>query len=217
VAAGPLGKALSGGCEVTVPVPGKVDPKGTNGFQPVWAGQWHVQTFKAAGPKVESIRLRLAGTEAAPGGDLVAELRDPRKPEVQPLARAVFRAAAPDAKVPAEGATVCRLTPEFEWQSAPFKAEGLEPGQVYELAFSSPEALDQSPWLVNCYYRDAYAGGEHRPGGAQEKKPAEEPKAFDLVFELTGGGVKVTSVPGDGVLPAKERAGLSHEGWAPGK
>jgi hypothetical protein len=215
VVTGPLAGTLSGRCEVAVPVPGKVDPGCTNGFQPVWAGASHVQTFTAAARTVESVRLRLAAAGDAPGGELIIELRDPAKPEAEPLGTAVFRAEVPGAKPPPEGVAACRPTRQFEWQQAALKAAGLEPGKAYELAFSSGGTEEKSAWLVNCFYRDVYPGGEHRPGGPAEKPPAK-PGAFDLVFGLAGGETKVSSVPAGTELPAKEPAGLSHEGWAPG-
>ena len=68
----------------------KVDPKCTNGYQPVHEGLVQVQTFKAKLEKVETVRVRLARTFSVPAADLVVELRDPAKKNGKPLARAVF-------------------------------------------------------------------------------------------------------------------------------
>ena len=185
-------------------VPGKVDPKCTNGYQMVYQGVEQVQTFKATIDRSEKLRVRLARTLWVPTANLTVTLRDPAKKDAAALATASIQGNWFDAKGVSRG-----VTRFFQWFDLDFKAAKLENGKTYELVFSSITAKT-SPWLVSCFYRDVYADGEHRQrsGG----KTAALGK-FDLAFEIQAGEATLTSVPKGMDLPdRKEEYGLGHDG-----
>lgn len=182
----------------------KVDPNCTNGYQLVYAGTQQVQTFKAPAASIESLRLRLARTLALPFAPLTVELRDPVKPDGDPLASANLQAEWDDEKGIRRG--VARL---FAWFTLDLKAQNVEKGKTYELVLSS-NTRQQNPWLVNCFYRDTYPDGQHRQRTAAR---TVELGQFDLVFEVILGKEKVTSVPKDAALEdRKEHYGVGHDG-----
>ena len=174
----------------------KLDPNGTDGYQLVHEGREQVQTFKAPGDKLEMIKIRAARTMNNPMTDLTVVLRESGKADAEPLATAT--------------ASSTEVTRFFRWFTMEFKAEKLEKGKTYELVFSSA-ANKGTPWLVNCFYRDAYPDGEHRE--MADGKAVKSDRKFDLVFEVAAGDDKATSVPKDTDLSKKdEHFGVGPDG-----
>jgi hypothetical protein len=175
----------------------KFDPNATDGYQLVCDGREQVQTFKATGDKIEFLKIRAARTINNPAAELTVSLRESgAKADAEPLATG--------------SADNLQVTRYYRWFTMEFKAEKLEKGKTYELVFSSKTGKD-SPWLVNCFYRDAYPDGEHRE--LADGKPVKSDKKFDLVFEALGGDDKFTSVPKDVDLSKKdEHFGIGPDG-----
>lgn len=188
--------------------PAKVDPNCTDGYQVVCEGLVQVQTFKAGAEKLDAVRFRAARTHDHPAGDLVVELREPGKEA--PLTRGAVYTDSPTRGPLPPGAKPANVTRFYRWMTVEIKAAGLEKGRTYELVFSSPKSVKGAPWLVNCFYRDAYPDGEHRQA---EDGKAGKPDGFDLVFEATSGEDKVASAPAGTDLSRKdEHYGVGPDG-----
>jgi hypothetical protein len=195
-----------------MPNPAAVDPNCTDGWMEVHGTVSQVQTFTATGEEVAVIRLRLARTLGVPSDDLVVELRPAKgagaAAGAEPLARAVFYTDWRDWSTKPKGAKSCKVTRFLKWKEAAFKAPKLEKGKVYRLVLTS-RAREDVPWLVGCFYRNAYPGGEQRRvAGGKTTKPGD----FDMIFELVAGEKKTSSVPAKLELPRKQHYGLSHDG-----
>jgi len=159
----------------------------TNGYVLVHAGAEQVQSFKAPADRIDGLRVRAARTLAVPRDSLRVEIREPDRADAPPLAVAVF------------DSEISGLTRYFKWLAADIKAADLRAGSRYELVFSS-KTKRAAPWLVNCFYEDVYADGAAREG-------------YDIVFEVAGGGRRVTSVPKGVVLDERrELFGLGPDG-----
>ena len=174
----------------------KINPNGTDGYQPVYEGVRLVQTFKAPADTLESVRLRAARTLNLPSQNLTVELREPGKDKEAALASGKAEAALID------NLGQRTLTRYYQWITIELKAEKLEKGKTYQLVLAS-EASKDVPWLLNSFYRDAYPDGELTV--TSDGKPVESKLKFDLVFEaLSGKEAKATSVPKDLDLSGKE-------------
>ncbi|HOX07595.1 MAG TPA: HEAT repeat domain-containing protein [Planctomycetota bacterium] len=174
----------------------KFDPNCTDGYQAVYEGREHVQTFKATTDKLDFLRIRTARTINNPMADLTISLRESGKENAEALATAT--------------ASSTEVTRFYRWFTMELKAEKLEKGKTYELVFTSG-AAKSSPWLVNCFYRDAYPDGEYRE--LADGKPVKSEKRYDLVFELGAGEDKTTSVPkGTDLTKKDEHFGVGPDG-----
>jgi len=174
----------------------KINPNGTDGYQPVYEGVRLVQTFKAPAEALESVRLRAARTLNLPGQNLTVELREPGKDKEAALASGKAEASLID------NLGQRTLTRYYQWITIELKAEKLEKGKTYQLVLASDASKDV-PWLLNSFYRDAYPDGELTV--TRDGQPVESKLKFDLVFEaLSGKEAKATSVPKDLDLSGKE-------------
>jgi hypothetical protein len=181
-----------------------IDPNCTDGYQPLFEGVKLVQTFKAPAATVESVRLRVARTVQMPGQNLTVELREPGKDKGDPLASGTADASLIDV---VGGRTLTRY---YQWITVDLKAEKLEKGKTYQLVLTA-ETASTVPWLVNCFYRDAYPDGELTV--IKDDKPVASKLKFDLVFEVLAGEAKATSVPKDADLTKKdEHFGVGPDG-----
>ncbi len=189
-------------------MPQKVDPAGTNGLQLVYRGVEQLQTFLAPANKIETVRVRLARTTNVPTDSLRIDLRTPERDGGKVLGTAIVRPNWTDDK-----GVQRSVTGFFSWIAVDLKAEQVKKGGTYELIFSSATSKD-APWFVNCFYRDTYAGGEHRQRA--DGKTAALGK-FDLVFEAIAGEAIVTSVPAGVTLPYDEAYGPAHDGTVIGE
>jgi hypothetical protein len=183
----------------------KVNPNCTDGYQPVHEGIRLVQTFKAPAEAIESLRLRAARTINMPGQNLTVELREPGKDKEAALASGKADAGLID------NVGQRTLTRYYQWITVELKAEKLEKGKTYQLVLTA-EAAKDVPWLLNCFYRDAYPDGELTV--TRDGKPVESKLKFDLVFEvLSGKEDKASSVPKGTDLSGKEdHFGLGPDG-----
>jgi len=187
-----------------LPHRGPVDPKCTNGYMPASGAARQLQTFAAAktGP-VDRLRFRAARTFNLPFR-LEIKLYAGDRPQGEPLAQATL-----DAEWTKPNNAVTGVSRFFRWMEVPLKAR-LEKGKTYCLVFGSPDSAATNPWLINCFYRDAFPGGEHR---RMEGDKPESLGKHDLVFELHHGGqVRLTTVPGGVELSKQEEYGLGHDG-----
>jgi hypothetical protein len=179
----------------------------TDGYMPVAGEVRHVQTFKATGPTISEIRLRLARPEQVPEDDLFLEIREPGKAE--PLAKGTIPVEWRERGPKVKDKAVLRY---YQWFTAKIEAKGLEKGRTYELVISSPDSFESMPWLVNCFYRDTYPDGEYRRERAGKPIIPRPGTKFDLVFSLSSEGGEITSVPRGLQLEAQEHFGLGHDG-----
>ncbi len=172
----------------------------TDGFQLVHVGVAQVQSFRAPADRLERIRVRGARTLAVPQDGLRVELREAGRTGGPALAVALIDSESSG------------LTRYYKWLAADLEAESLRAGGEYELVFSS-KAEATAPWLVNCFYRDAYPDGAQRELRDDDREPPSAGKACDIVFEATGGGETVTSVPkGLDLAARREQFGLGPDG-----
>lgn len=192
-----------------LPDAGKVDPKCTNGWQPVHDRAGQVQSFTCAIEKVETVRIRVARTYTVPQDDLIIELRDPAaKKGAEPLAKSTLYTDWTDWTGKPAGAKGAKVTRFFhKWKEVELKAAKLVKGKTYQLVFSSNTG-ESAPWLVNCFYRDTLKGGQLL--GVRDRK--KKGGTLDLVFELVAGEEKLSSVPKGAALTKREHFGLGHDG-----
>jgi hypothetical protein len=189
--------------------PAAADTQALDGFMAVFGRQLHSQTFTAPAAKIEKLRIRVARTMAVPQHDLFVRLVEPGKYSGKPLARATFYTDWRDWSDKPAGAKGTKVSRFFKWVEADLAVEGLTPGKTYELVFSAPGTGGSAPWLVGCFYRDVYGGGEHRR--LADLKPVKLGD-FDMVFEITAGEKRAASPPEGCEFPAKNHFGLSHDG-----
>ncbi len=187
-----------------LPDPAAVDPKCTNGFMSTFGSCVHFQTLTLeADIQVETLRFRAARTFLLPQ-PLEVQLYAGPEPKGDAIATATLQSEYTDPEGKLRG-----VTRFFQWFEVPMKAN-LEKGKTYCLAFRSAESAASSPWLLNCFYRDTFAGGEHR---LAENAEVEKLGPYDLVFELRASGkTLLTSVPEDADLSKQEEFGIGHDG-----
>lgn len=187
-----------------LPDPAAVDPKCTNGYMSTFGSCVHFQTLTPeADIQVETARFRAARTLFLPQ-PLEVQLYAGPEPKGDAIATATVQSEWTEPEGKLRG-----VTRFFQWFEVPMKAR-LEKEKTYCLAFRSPESAPSSPWLINCFYRDAFAGGEHR---VAEDAKAEKLGTCDLVFELRSGEkAALTSVPADADLSKQEEFGIGHDG-----
>jgi hypothetical protein len=76
---------------------------------------------------------------------------------------------------------------------------------------TSGSSGEGSPWLLNAFYRDAYAGGELLKSDGEK---TERVAKLDLVLEILDkeGQVRLTTVPEGVDLTKKELFGIGRDG-----
>jgi hypothetical protein len=120
-----------------------------NGWDWVYGGIAHGQTFRALGREITSLHIRVAQlNDNRPKADLEVEIRDPDLKKV--YARGFISSKVVDR--------------EFTWQKVQLKQLApLQPQSTYIVFFHSQDTTNQGPWLVNQIYKDLYPDGTH-PG-----------------------------------------------------
>jgi hypothetical protein len=186
--------------------PAPEDRDYTDGYVPVAAEVCHVQTFKAPATEISGVRLRCARAGQVPEDDLTVEIREPGKAE--PLVKGLIPVEW-DQGPKIKDQVVVRY---YQWFSVKnIKVHGLVKGKTYELVLSSPKSFEELPWLLNCFYRDTYPDGQCRREVNGKSSPVAGGK-YDLIFEISGEGEQISSVPRGLELPAKEHFGLGPDG-----
>jgi hypothetical protein len=166
----------------------------TNGWAPVWGRNWCAQSFTSPGGEIAGINFRAARTLETPSGGLRLELRDAGNGRVLASWRL-------DDYVDGTNA----VTRFFRPYTARFTPVKTVKGAAYRIVFSSPDSRRDSPWLINCFYRDTYAGG------GLSGKPAAPGLKLDAAFRVVapGDGVLVSSIPEGTDMGRKEHHGLA--------
>lgn len=189
---------------VRLPDPAAVDPKCTNGYMATFGSYVHFQTLTVeTDTQIEAIRFRAARTLLLPQ-PLDVQLYAGPEPKGDAIATATIKSEWTEPEDKLRG-----VTRFFQWFEVSMKAN-LEKGKTYCLAFRSPESAPSNPWLINCFYRDTFAGGEHQ---VVRDTSAEKLGPYDLVFELRSGEeIVLTSVPANVDLSKQEEFGIGHDG-----
>jgi hypothetical protein len=184
-----------------------------NGWNWIYNGIAHLQTFEATGATIKSLRLRVAQLNAnRPAGPLDVEVRDPKLEYI--YARGTIDPTVTER--------------DFRWQPVTLKQVApLKFGDPYAIVFHSRLSRNFGPWVVNAVYRDVYPHGnlwhaknqdfffhiEYHEGTSIRVGPkGDDVKLKTPINSGNGGGT-----PGDGplaiqdfgVLPTGKLKGMS--------
>lgn len=180
----------------------------TDGWMAVGKGSVHCQSFKAtADMEVTKLRIRAARTLKMPGV-LTVELREAdAAADAAPAAKVEMSATWKE-----DTGKERTLTRYLTWVEAELPAK-LGKDKVYRLVFRSEESEESAPWMLSCFYRDTYPGGEHSKLVDGQPKPLGK---FDLAVELVGkNDAKLSTLPAGEKLDKKELWGPGHDGKEP--